>query len=135
MRRYNVVGVLSPDGESWLLCLRAKPPYQGKYNLVGGKIEPGEESEAAAYRALWEETGIERAQIDLAHVMDFTYYRSGCSMEFWAGRLKEAVVLREETNPLRWFSLKENFFDGSRFAGMGNIGHMLEELRDCGLAD
>ena len=41
MRRYNVVGVLSPDGESWLLCLRAKPPYQGKYNLVGGKIEPG----------------------------------------------------------------------------------------------
>ena len=58
MRRYNVVGVLSPDGESWLLCLRAKPPYQGKYNLVGGKIEPGETPAEALVRECREELAL-----------------------------------------------------------------------------
>lgn len=133
MKKYNLIGVISPDGRSWLMCLRQKPPYLGKYNLVGGKLEPGESGEEAAYRELFEETGIERAQIELAHVMDFTYHLTDCFIEFWAGRLQGETVLREERNPLRWFSLEENFFDEARFAGMGNLGHMLGELYSCGL--
>lgn len=134
MKKYNVIGVLSPEKNEWLMCLRAKEPYKGLYNLVGGKVEPGETGEEAAYRELAEETGIGRAQIELRHVIDFTYYLDDIVLEFWAGRLKEPAVLREEKNPLRWFPLAGDFFDASRFAGNGNIGHMLLELRAAGMA-
>lgn len=134
MEKYNVIGVLSPEKNEWLMCLRAKEPYKGLYNLVGGKVEPDETGEEAAYRELAEETGIGRAQIELRHVIDFTYYLDGIVLEFWAGRLKEPAVLREEKNPLRWFPLAGDFFDASRFAGNGNIGHMLLELRAAGMA-
>ena len=134
MKKSNVIGVLSPDGREWLMCLRRKDPYKGLYNLVGGKVEPGETGEEAAYRELAEETGIGRAQIELTHVIDFTYYLDDIVLEFWAGRLKESAALREEKNPLRWFPLTEDFFDASRFAGNGNIGHMLLELRAAGMA-
>lgn len=133
MKKYNVIGVLSPGGDEWLMCLRAREPYSGLYNLVGGKIEPDETGEAAAYRELTEETGIGRAQIELTHVIDFTYYLNDIVLEFWAGRLKEPALLREEKNPLRWFPLTEDFFDAGRFAGNGNIGHMLLELRAAGM--
>lgn len=46
--------------EQVLLILKNKPDFQkGKYNLVGGKIEPGEAPEDAAVRELMEESGIE----------------------------------------------------------------------------
>lgn len=34
-----------------------------------------------------------------------------------------------EENDLIWFSINENFFDMTRFAGKGNIGHMLEQVK------
>jgi 8-oxo-dGTP diphosphatase len=37
--------VLSPKGDEWLMCKRRKDPYKGLYNLVGGKIEKGEDVE------------------------------------------------------------------------------------------
>lgn len=41
MKRYNIVLLVDAKGESILICKRVKPPYQGLYNLVGGKAEPG----------------------------------------------------------------------------------------------
>ena len=49
-------------------------PYKGRYNFAGGKVEPGEESESAAYRELQEETGISRQQIRLFRLMDIRYF-------------------------------------------------------------
>ena len=51
MKKSNVIGVLSPDGREWLMCLRRKDPYKGLYNLVGGKVEPGETGEEGLPRA------------------------------------------------------------------------------------
>ena len=53
----NVILVFDREKKKLLMCRRRKPPYQGLLNLVGGKVEPGEEREHAAYRELWEETG------------------------------------------------------------------------------
>ena len=49
----NVILVFDREKKKLLMCRRRKPPYQGLLNLVGGKVEPGEEREHAAYRELW----------------------------------------------------------------------------------
>lgn len=120
--------VYSPDGERLLFCRRTEDPYKGKYNLVGGKIEPGENGKEAAYRELREETAIGRDDIELFHMMDFVYYNQDCRVEVYVGTLKRQVELREEKHPLLWLSSHEDFFDRESFAGEGNIGHMVEQV-------
>lgn len=129
---YNCIMVFHPEGDRLLFCLRTTDPYLGKYNLVGGKIEPGEDGFAAAYRELYEETGIGRQDIVLSHMMDFTYYNQDCRVEVYAGTLGREVLLRQEKHPLSWLKLTENFFDLERFAGEGNIGHMVEQVKEYG---
>ena len=68
MQGYNCILIFDKTGEKILFCKRTKNPYQGKYNLVGGKIEPGEDGYAAAYRELQEETGIDYKQVKLKHI-------------------------------------------------------------------
>jgi len=133
MQGYNCIMVYNQDCSKLLFCKRTKDPYKGLYNLVGGKIEKGEDGFDAAYRELKEETGLEPSQIELSHMMDFTYYNQDCYVEVYAGILKSDVCLTEEEHPLVWLDLDENFFDSSRFAGEGNIGHMVEQVRQFGM--
>ena len=129
MRGYNVVAVFSPDRRAMLMCKRAKDPYKGLYNMVGGKIESGEDGYAAAYRELFEETGITREDIRLTHLMDFSYPLCDEYVEVYVGGLNREVTLCEEKNPLLWISADRNFFDMSEFAGEGNIGHIMEHIK------
>lgn len=129
---YNCIMVYSSDGERLLMCKRVKEPYLGLYNLVGGHIDPGECGEDAAYRELFEETGITDKQITLRHLMDFTYYNQDCYVEVWCGRLKTDTEVYGDENPLEWLKLEGDFFDMSRFAGEGNIGHMIEQVKQFG---
>ncbi len=135
MKRYNVIAVFSPDGGKWLMCRRVKPPYEGLFNLVGGKIEPGEDGEEAAYRELFEETGIGRAQISLSMALNFEFPINGYSVEFWVGQLREETPVRAEKNPLSWLPVTENYFDTTRFAGRGNLGCLLLELSAHGIPE
>lgn len=133
MQGYNCIMIYDKSGEKLLFCKRTKEPYLGKYNLVGGKIEPGEKGFDAAYRELEEETGITGKQVSLRHMMDFTYYNQDCYVEIYVGRLKEDVRLKEEKHPLLFLELAgENFFDTEKYAGEGNIGHMIEQVKDYG---
>ena len=115
-----------------MFCKRLKDPYKGLYNLVGGKIESGEDGFGAAYRELLEETGIDKSKISLRHMMDFTYYNQDCYVEVYVGFLNENVKLQREYHPLVWLTLEQDFFDQSKFAGEGNIGHMIEQVRQYG---
>ena len=132
MQGYNCIMVFSPDSSQILFCKRTKDPYKGLYNLVGGKIEEEENGFDAAYRELEEETGIDSGKILLSHMMDFTYYNQNCYVEVYVGKLNEETVLQEEAHPLEWLPLNEDYFDSSRFAGEGNIGHMVEQVRIYG---
>ena len=125
MRRMNVILVYSPDRTQLLLCRRKKPPYQGLLNFVGGKLEPGENGLDGAYRELQEETGITRADISLQHLMDFTYYMEDALMEVYYGQLLHPVAVRDEVNHLLWLNADEDFSDVTRFAGCGNMKHMV----------
>ena len=48
MQGFNCIMVYSDDGNNLLFCKRTKNPYNGLYNLVGGKIEAGEDGYDAA---------------------------------------------------------------------------------------
>ena len=126
---YNLIAVFSPDGEKVLMCRRIKDPYKGLNNFVGGKIEPGEDGETAAYRELFEETGITRRDIKLIHLMDFSYPLDPCYVEVYAGQLINYAELHGEENPLFWSSLDYDFFDMKEYAGEGNIGHIMEHVK------
>lgn len=129
MRGYNVIAVFSPDKSKMLMCERKKDPYKGLLNMVGGKIESGEDGYAAAYRELYEETGITKEDIRIVHLMDFTYPLCDEYVEVYAGGLKREMTLREEKNPLLWISADSNFFDMKQYAGEGNIGHIMEHIK------
>ena len=126
MQGYNLIVVFSADGEKMLMCERKKDPYKGLKNFVGGKIESGENGIDAAYRELFEETGITRDNIGLVHLMDFTYPLDPCYVEVYAGQLKFDVSIKGEENPLFWSRLDCDFFDMREYAGEGNIGHIME---------
>lgn len=128
MKKLNVILVFNKDENKILMCKRAKEPYKGKYNLVGGKVEKDEKELDAAYRELQEETGITGEDITLTHIMNFQYMLSDMELEVYAGKLNRDVVLTEEINKLCWMDKKENFFDIDKFAGEGNIGHMLYQV-------
>lgn len=132
MQGYNCVMIYSADEEQILFCKRLSDPYEGKFNLVGGKIEAGEDHFDAAYRELFEETGIGCGDVELFHMMDFTYYNQNCYVEIYTGVLRGDVELVSEKHPLRWLDVSEDFFDLDRFAGEGNIGHMVEQVKDYG---
>ena len=121
----NCIVVFNRGKDSVLFCKRKKEPYAGLLNFVGGKVEVGETSEDAAYRELWEETGIGRQQLCLYRLMDITYYSQEFVLEMYVGKLEEDVTVREEKNPLLWIPLTENFADPDRFAGEQNIAHII----------
>jgi 8-oxo-dGTP diphosphatase len=128
MQGLNAIWIFNPTTDKVLMCIRRKDPYKGLLNLVGGKIEPGEDRLAAAYRELQEETGI--TDIKLRHLMDFTYYlKDACRVEIYVGKLDCETEVYGDENELVWIDVSENFFDMTRFAGEGNIGHIYEIIK------
>lgn len=126
MKLFNLIMVLNHDESKILMCYRSKNPYKGKYNLVGGKIEENEDYLKSAYRELWEETGIENDDIELQPFIDFTWHPIDMKMFVYIGKLKNHVNLVKEIHELMWVDINENFFDYEKYAGEGNIGHMVE---------
>lgn len=135
MQGFNAILVYDVSGEQILFCHRKKEPYKEKYNFVGGKIEEKENGFAAAYRELFEETGITKEDIELHHLMDFTYHAQQFYLEIYVGRLNKEVELVTEKNPLIWMNQSENFFDIDKFAGDGNIGHIIRIVRGYGFGE
>lgn len=124
-KHYNCIVVFNKNRDRILFCKRMKPPYEGLYNFVGGKVEPDENSIPAAYRELYEETGISRNQITLFLLMDITYYQRKFVLELYVGQLQDEVELIEEKNPLIWMPLTEDFADSGKYAGDKNIAHIV----------
>lgn len=65
MIEYVLVYYTKFMSEQYILLKKEKPEYQqGRYNLPGGKVEPGETPEDAAFREFEEETGIQLDCVD-----------------------------------------------------------------------
>ena len=129
MRKLNLIIVFNQSLDKVLFCIRAKDPYKGMYNFVGGKIEEGETGEEAAYRELFEETGISRSDIKLDYFMDITYYKYENNLQVYYGILEHDVDLVEEKNKLEWKDINEELLDNNKFAGNYNIPHMIKQIK------
>ena len=129
MKKMNVIVVFDNKLMHILMCKRAKEPYIEMYNLVGGKIEKENDSLNEAYRELEEETNIKKSDIELIHFMNLAYIKWNKELEVYYGILKNEVELIEEVNKLEWVSINDNFFDMTKYAGEGNIGHIIQEIK------
>lgn len=129
MKRLNVTIIYNKEEDKILMCYRSKEPYKGLYNLVGGHIEENEDDIESAYRELFEETGISKDDTILTHVMDFFYHMSNVELQVYVGKLNKDVEVIDEINKLYWFDANDDFYDLSRFAGEGNIGHMIAQVK------
>ena len=129
MKKMNVIAVFDKNFENTLMCKRTKEPYKGMYNFVGGKIEKENDGLNEAHRELEEETNITKKDIELVHFMTLTYVKWNIELEVYYGILKNEVNLIEEVNELEWININDNFFDIKKYAGEGNIGHIIEEIK------
>lgn len=129
MKKYNVIVVFNKELDKTLMCKRTKEPYIGMYNLVGGKIEKDNDGLNEAYRELLEETNISKNDIELIHFMNIEYVSFNKIIEVYYGILNKEVNLIEEVNKLEWVNSSDNFFDMNKYAGEGNIGHIIEEIK------
>ena len=129
MKQYNVIVIFNKEINKTLMCKRTKEPYIGMYNLVGGKIEKENDGFNEAYRELFEETNISKNNVELKHFMNIEYVSFNKSLEVYYGILNKEVELVEEVNKLEWVDINDNFFDMTKYAGEGNIGHIIEEIK------
>jgi 8-oxo-dGTP diphosphatase len=75
-----------------LLIRRGKPPFEGRWALPGGFVDPYEPLEAAARRELREETGVETAHLEQLH----TFGDPGRDPRGWTISVAYLAVLGEE---------------------------------------
>ena len=129
MKKMNVIVIFDKNLNNTLMCKRTKEPYKGMYNLVGGKIEKENDGLNEAYRELEEETNIKKEDIDLIYFMNLTYVKWDKELEVYYGTLNKDVTLIPEVNKLEWVPMDDNFFDMNKYAGEGNIGHIIEEIK------
>lgn len=129
MREFNLIVVFSKNLDKVLFGIRAKEPYKGLYNFVGGKVEEGENNDVAAYRELFEETGISHKDIELDHFMDLNYFKYENNLQVYYGILKNEVNLIEEKNKLEWVVINDELFNNSKFAGNYNIPHIIRQIK------
>ena len=129
MKKYNIIVIFNKELNKTLMCKRTKEPYKGMFNLVGGKIEKENDGLNEAYRELFEETGICNNDISLIHFMNIEYITFNKMIEIYYGILNKDVHLIEEVNKLEWIDMNDNFFDMQKYAGEGNIGYIIEEIK------
>ncbi len=129
MRKLNLIVVFDADLKKVLFCIRAKEPYKGLYNFVGGQVEENETNDEAAYRELYEETGISNKDIELDHFMDLNYFKYENNIQVYYGILKHEVTLVEEKNKLEWVTLSDELLDNSKFGGNYNIPHIIRQIK------
>ncbi|MBG0852735.1 (deoxy)nucleoside triphosphate pyrophosphohydrolase [Streptomyces spinoverrucosus] len=104
--RIVVVGAAVLDGGRLLAARRSAPPeLAGRWELPGGKVEPGETPEAALVRELREELGVEAEAV--RRVPGEWPLRPPYFLQVWTARLRagsaEPKALQDH-DELRWLT-------------------------------
>jgi 8-oxo-dGTP diphosphatase len=104
--RIVVVGAALLDGGRLLAARRSAPPeLAGRWELPGGKVEPGERPEAALVRELREELGVEAEAVE--RIPGSWPLRPPYELHVWTAHLRPgsaAPAPLEDHDELRWLT-------------------------------
>ncbi|WP_328536917.1 (deoxy)nucleoside triphosphate pyrophosphohydrolase [Streptomyces sp. NBC_00344] len=102
-----VVGGALYDRGRLLAARRSAPPeLAGRWELPGGKVEPGESAEQALVRELREELGVETEVLE--RIPGEWPLKPGYVLQVWTARLVSGEVSPlEDHDALRWLSPPE----------------------------
>jgi 8-oxo-dGTP diphosphatase len=107
--RIVVVGAALFDGDRLLAARRSAPPeLAGRWELPGGKVEPGESPEAALVRELREELGVETEAVE--RVPGEWPLRPPYVLHVWTARLRPGSAdpkPLQDHDELRWLAPAE----------------------------
>lgn len=111
-KRYQVVPrtlIFLFDNHERVLLLKGSPQkrlWAGLFNGIGGHIEKGEDILEAAYRELFEETGIDDVTLRLcAQVMIDVSDTLGVAIFVFRGEFTNAIIEPSTEGSLAWVSL------------------------------
>lgn len=131
MKQYVVGFIFDPQMEHVLLLQRAKAPYKGLWNGIGGKIEPGESPEHAMVREYEEETEM-KADECLPFKKLATITLEGIELHAFYSIIKQAPFIPQVTSTiegnLEWLHIEMNALlqaNNPMLAGEGNIPYFL----------
>ena len=104
----TVVGAALLDGGRLLAARRSAPPeLAGRWELPGGKVEPGETPQDAVVRELREELGIETVVLD--RLPGRWPLRPGLVLEVWTARLVSGTPRPlQDHDAVRWVTPAES---------------------------
>ncbi len=104
MKTIKVVAAVIRKENKIFATARGYGDYKGGWEFPGGKIEPGETSQAALRREILEELDTEISVGDLLDTIEYDYPTFHLSMDcFWCSILKGDLVLKE-SQEARWLS-------------------------------
>ncbi|MEU1185443.1 (deoxy)nucleoside triphosphate pyrophosphohydrolase [Streptomyces sp. NPDC005820] len=107
--RTVVVGAALLDAGRLLAARRSAPPeLAGRWELPGGKVEPGERPEAALVRELREELGVDTEAVE--RVPGEWPLRQPYVLQVWTARLRPgsaAPTPLQDHDELRWLTPDE----------------------------
>jgi 8-oxo-dGTP diphosphatase len=104
--------LFSPDGQHVLLVHRNRRPddaHFGKFNGLGGKLEPGEDAAASFRREVREESGLECDDLELRGTINWPGFGTGG--ENWFGflfrvtRFHGSLMTNNPEGDLEWVDL------------------------------
>lgn len=108
MRRIHVAGAIITHGGKVLSCQRSYGNYPGRWELPGGKLEPGETAEAACRREIMEELGTELDRVTPFSVVEFDYPDFHLTMDCFVCTLPAHTMPHMlEHSDMRWLTREQ----------------------------
>ncbi|GFH37770.1 (deoxy)nucleoside triphosphate pyrophosphohydrolase [Streptomyces pacificus] len=104
--RVVVAGALCERGRLLAARRSAPPEFAGRWELPGGKVEPGESPEGALVRELREELGVVAEPVE--RIPGEWPLGPGCVLQVWTARLISGQPRPlEDHDELRWLAVGE----------------------------
>ena len=107
MKTIRVVAAVIRRENQIFATARGYGEFRGQWEFPGGKIEPGETSQAALVREIREELGAEIAVGKLIETIEYDYPQFHLSMDCFFCEILRGELVLKEASAARWLTKAE----------------------------